>query len=348
MQREGVASQAKHLAQVSARWVFGLGVAGMALLALLQGVEWRAVLNALRGADYLWLAPAVAGVFATLLTRAHRWRALLQRQEVGFLALVEAVLMGQVVNAALPVLRSGDLARAIWLGRRQGLSVSHVLGTIMLGKVWDVLILVVSGVAFLALIPVPDWFVDPTWALLLAVGLAVTVLFLGLRWQNRLLMLAARILQPLPFAARLRLVPRLNRLIVAVDAIRQPRLSVAAALWTLATWTLGAWVNWTVMRAFGFGSVPAAAFLVTAILLGGAVVPTPGQLGVFEGICIVSLAYFGVARDLALAYGVILHLTVLGPPLITAAVLAIIRATGGTTRAQPAVPAETPSVPTDG
>jgi hypothetical protein len=55
----------------------------------------------------------------------------------------------------------------------------------------------------------------------------------------------------------------------------------------------------------------------------GGTVPTPGRLGIFEGICVVSLeSFFGVPFDQALAVGLVLHLVVMGPPLVTAALLA--------------------------
>jgi hypothetical protein len=45
-------------------------------------------------------------------------------------------------------------------------------------------------------------------------------------------------------------------------------------------------------------------------------------LGVFEGITVVSLALFSVPRDQALAVGLVLHLVVMGPALLAAALLA--------------------------
>ena len=57
-------------------------------------------------------------------------------------------------------------------------------------------------------------------------------------------------------------------------------------------------------------------------MVGGAAVPAPARLGVFEGICVISLALFGIPRDQALAVGLVLHLVVMGPPLVAAALLA--------------------------
>ena len=117
-----------------------------------------------------------------------------------------------------------------------------------------------------------------------------------------------------------------------MDAARQPQVSANASLWTLGTWVLGALANWAVMRASGVQSWPAALFLEATLMLGGAVVPTPGRIGVFEGIAVVSLTQFGVDANAALAIGVVLHLVVLAPALITAAALSMITASPGMSR----------------
>ena len=66
----------------------------------------------------------------------------------------------------------------------------------------------------------------------------------------------------------------------------------------------------------------AALFLLAALMVGGTV-PVPGRLGLFEGICVLSLGLFGVPRDPALAVGLVLHLVVMSPPLVGAALLAL-------------------------
>ena len=115
----------------------------------------------------------------------------------------------------------------------------------------------------------------------------------------------------------------MRRLADGLESIRQPGISARANLWTALTWGLGGLVNWLILRAFGIPSVPAALFLLAALMVGGAAVPAPGRLGVFEGICVVSLALFGVPADRALAVGLVLHLVVMGPPLIAAALLVL-------------------------
>jgi len=180
----------------------------------------------------------------------------------------------------------------------------------------------ICGVILLALMPLPGWFERSTWGTALTLVVGSILLWAGLRWQDVLFRLAGRVLARFPAGWDRALLPRLQRLAQGLGSLRHADASAKAFLWTLINWALGAVANWAVMAAFGIRSVAGALFLLVALMVGGAAVPTPGRLGVFEGICVVSLALFGVPSDLALAAGLVLHLVVMVPPFLTAAVLA--------------------------
>jgi len=308
------------------RWVFGLAVLGLVVWLLVTGTDWGAVADSLVAADYGWLALALAAILGTFVTRGLRWRALFHRDRVGLVAAITAILVGQAINAGLPVARSGDVARAVWVGQREPVGVSQAIGTIVLEKVWDLLALCAAGLVLLLAWPLPAWFSQSTWAVVGAAAVGLGALYLGLAWQRPLLRLTTRVMQRLSGRASGMVMPRLEQLVAALDAARQPQSAAKAGIWTFATWALGALANWAVMRAFGVGSWPGALFLEVTLMLGGAAVPTPGRIGVFEGITVVSLGQFGVAAGPALAIGVVLHAVVLVPALVSAAALSLARA----------------------
>ncbi|MCD6285613.1 MAG: flippase-like domain-containing protein [Anaerolineae bacterium] len=311
------------------RWVIGLTVLGLSVWLLVRGLNWQATVATLLSAEYGWVILGVVAILGTFVTRGLRWQALLYQDKVGLMSAVTAILIGQVVNTGLPVARSGDVARAVWVSQREMVGASQAIGTIVLEKVWDLLALCVAGVILLLAWPLPVWFSQSTWAMILTVAIGIGALYLGLYWQRPLLRWAATLLQRLPGKAGRVLLPQLEGVVSALDAARQPQTSANAGLWTFGTWVFGALANWAVMRAFGVQSWPAALFLEATLMLGGAVVPTPGRIGVFEGIAVVSLTQFGVDASAALAIGVVLHLVVLAPALIAAALLSVITASPG-------------------
>jgi uncharacterized protein (TIRG00374 family) len=303
-----------------ARWIAGLAVAGLACWLLSRDLDWDGVVAALAGADYRWVGLGALAIVGTFFTRTWRWQALLWNGHVPLRPAMTALLVGQVVNHALPM-RSGDVARALWIGSEAGTGASRALGTVAAEKVWDLLALLTCGLILLLWAPLPHWFASSTWGTAWALLVIVLALWAGLRWQEGLFDLAGRILSRLPAGWDHAVLPRLRRLADGLDSVRRPGISFKAIAWTGLTWGLGILANLAVLAAFGIPSPLASVFLQAALMAGSAV-PTPARLGVFEGICVVSLALFDVPRDEALAVGLLLHLVVLGPPLIAAAFLA--------------------------
>ncbi|HOU12352.1 MAG TPA: lysylphosphatidylglycerol synthase transmembrane domain-containing protein [Anaerolineae bacterium] len=308
------------------RWVLSLGVMIVSVWLLIRELDWAQVLSALRSADYTWVAVGVLAIVGTFFSRVWRWQALLWRSDLRFWPGLTALLVGQVANLVLPM-RGGDLVRAMWVrpgdNGAGGTGASEALGSVALEKVWDLLALLLCGLLLLALAPLPAWFSSSTWStagILLVGGL---VLWAGLRWQDVLFRWAALILARFPAGWDKALLPRLQRLAQGLNSLQSAQASGRVFLWTVVYWGCGALSNWAVMRAFGVNMPVAAVFLLAALMVGNAVVPTPARLGVFEGLCVVALGLFDVPYDLALAIGLVLHLVVMGPPLVTAGVLAL-------------------------
>jgi hypothetical protein len=318
-----------------------LGITALAVWLLVRELEWEAVVSALRSANYRWVALGMLAIVGTFFARAWRWQALLcANADLRLLPTMTAILVGQVVNTALPM-RSGDLARAMWVGQEEGTSASEALGSIALEKVWDLLAVFLCGLILLVAMPLPDWFTQSTWGTALMLFIAGGILWAGLRWKAVFFHWAGWVLAHLPQIGLIRrmglvrtdwdqtLLPRLRRLAQGLESVLNAEASARAFLWTMLYWILGTVTNWAVIQAFditlgGASAILAALFLIVALMVGGAAVPTPGRLGVFEGLCVVSLALFDVPADQALAVGLVLHLVVLVPPFLAAAGLAFL------------------------
>jgi hypothetical protein len=76
-----------------------------------------------------------------------------------------------------------------------------------------------------------------------------------------------------------------------------------------------------VQRAFGFNSWLAATALVIVLILGIALPPSIAAVGVFEGLCMLTLSTFDVPLETALAIGLLLHLVVIVPLIISTTVV---------------------------
>ncbi len=299
---------------VGLRWALGLLAAALSCWLLARDLNWQELGEALHSADYRWVAAAVLVTFASYITRVWRWQVLLWQTPVRFGAALRALLVGQLLNGALP-LRSGDVARALWVRSERGSGATVALGTIALEKLWDLLALLGCGVMLLIWIPLPDWFAESTGGVGLTVAIGLLVLGLGLWQQERLLHWAAVGLMALSPRWYGLVWPRLQQLTESLSSLQQPRLTAQAALWTVLTWGLYALANQLILAAFGIAAWPAACLLLVTLMAGGTV-PVPGRLGIYEGIVVASLALFEFSLNQALAAGLVLHLVSMATPLV--------------------------------
>ena len=132
----------------------------------------------------------------------------------------------------------------------------------------------------------------------------------GRRLWLRLADLGLRILPP-PAAARWR-----ARFVAALDglaALGSRRAALAVWGWTVVFWLVAWATNLWLLLAFGLPASPVMALLLLVMLQGGIAVPsTPGKVGVFQLLCMVALAVFAVPEPVGLAYGLVLHVLVVG------------------------------------
>ncbi|MGQ9568793.1 MAG: lysylphosphatidylglycerol synthase transmembrane domain-containing protein [Anaerolineae bacterium] len=287
------------------RWLPGLAVGGVACLLLLQEVDWSGVVALLRGVRFPWALAALACSTGTLVAKALRWRALAgsRRRSVGVKSFLAMELAGLLLNQVLPA-HMGDGARTLFLGRAQG-AYGEAAGTVLVEKAMDSLVLLALLGVLLPFVPFPSWLqagsmAFGTGALALLAGLLV----LGLVPLERSI--------PWPY---LRLWLERGELLLGLRAGLQGCWRAWTPwAWTLPVWCLGGLTNALVLRTLGLPLGSLAAALVLAVLyLGRAIPQPPGQVGVFQVLCIAALAPFGVSREEALGYGVLLHLVVIGP-----------------------------------
>jgi len=131
------------------RWLIGIVVSVFFLwVAFRQVSDVGHLAEALGSANYLWLAPAVALYLLGLLVRSLRWHILLLPiARIPTASLFGILSIGFLVNNVLPA-RLGEIARAILVGRRHGISRSAALATIVVERIFDgVVMLLFLGVA---------------------------------------------------------------------------------------------------------------------------------------------------------------------------------------------------------
>lgn len=296
------------------------------LFLIFRKVDLRETASTLTMIRYIYLGPAVVTLLLTFVVKAFRWRVLLEPVDrMPVRSLFPAIMIGYFSNYFLPV-NSGELVRAFVLGhsptvganaparQEKSLSNSTILGTILVERMLDVLILI--GFLLVAFIvwPLPGWV--RSMALFVAVALAGGWWFLWLvLWQRgRADRVVRFILERTTSPLARRVVQVSNRFLDGLKTLRSNRAMAWATLLTLLLWSFSAITFYLVGQAFGL-ALPLAAYCVpVAVVNLGAVIPAlPGRVGTLEALCVSSLGLFAVESDVGLAFAVVMRVLYLVP-----------------------------------
>ena len=287
--------------------VGGTVLGGVLLFLLLRSVNLDQLGADFSHVDYRYLGVATLPFLANLLLKVPRWALLFGDDAPDWDTLFGGMNVGYAINSLLP-LRLGEVVRAYWIRDRSGISMVQTLSTIAVERATD-------GVTLFLLFLV----MAPTVAFprrLLGPAVLVGVLFvLALAGMAALASVSAR--QEHPLSGLLVRLERgrwsmageaARRILAGLQALNRRRTLVLLAVYTATIWATNSILIWLVLRAFHLDVPLTAGFLLTAVLnLGMAVPSSPGYVGVFDYLMVLTLGLYGVQHTPALAAALAFH-----------------------------------------
>ena len=318
-------------------WI-GLGLS-VALLALfLLTVDVRKMVDSLAGADYVWVAPAIALYLVSVAFRAMRWRVLLMHMKsVSVRRLYPVVVVGYMANNILPM-RLGELVRSYYVGEREGVSKGAALATVLVERVLDALMLLVFIVVVALLIPlggVVHGFGERSgvaWPLLVVVATVPFLVVFGAmvmeaRYPHVAQRLVDRTAGMLPAGIEAVVSNLGGKLILGLAPLKSARAIAVLFVLSAPIWLFEAGLFYLIAISFdlhealgGYGELAVAAVLVTAVAnIGSSVPAAPGGIGLFELVAretLVLLPLGMVDRAVAGGYAAVVHAVLLLPMIV--------------------------------
>ncbi|NMB54326.1 MAG: flippase-like domain-containing protein [Leptolinea sp.] len=252
----------------------------------------------------------VAGVILTILSsmaRTQAWRTLLVSR-VSFEKSFHILNIGFMLNNLFP-LRTGEIGRALLMGKASKLGTFRVLSSIVIERSFD---LVMAACFILTTLP---FVVNADWARSLAIVVMVAVIFALI-----CLFIIARNISPVSkfinrvgiknkFLAKY-LIPPINSLLLGLEALTSLKLLLLSIFWIILAW--GIYLNATylfLISFIDFHPVWLLIFLSGAVALGIAVPAAPGSIGVYEASFVAVLSLFQIVPSQSLAFALCLHFT---------------------------------------
>ena len=285
-----------------------VAVSGLCLWYATRDTDWAQVGMVLRGAHVGWSLAVIAVSIGCHMLRAERWRVLLRPvADVPRWPAIAATFVGFGANALLP-LRIGEIVRPVFLARRTRIPLSPTISSIVLERIFDVLLMLGCLLAVMVVYPVPDYI--RSGAVVLGIGAVGVLVFLVVAVRNQeagrrivrgvLGVLPARIGHPLTSIA--------EGLLHGLGGLNDGRIvflvvSSSIVLWTLIglTYTLS-FLALDVQIPLLAGSLVTVVIVATFVSLPQA----PGFLGTWQAGCVYALhEVFGVPKEVAVGYSLL-------------------------------------------
>lgn len=285
----------------------GLAVSAIFLYATLRTVPFSRVLAVLGEARPEWIGISLGFIALAYTLKIYRWVTMLRGLGSTVRVREAAVpfLGGVAFNNVLPF-RAGDVIRVVAFQRFTGIPASGQIGSLVLERLLDLLVLMV--ILFATITYLEAEVLDA--ALLAGLKLGALAVAAGI-----LLFIAA------PGAIRLVVrsaeerVPRLRpagdallRLSSAVATLSRPLLIVQVTLISILAWLAEGGAFFAVGQALGIAATPEAALLALSVGTLSTIIPSsPGYVGTFHYFTARTLVGSGASEVGAAAFAILIH-----------------------------------------
>jgi uncharacterized protein (TIRG00374 family) len=284
---------------------------GLGLLYLaFRETEWEKLISDLKEAKILYLIFSAAFGYYAYIARGTRWNLMLGvmgHPPQNKWSSIHSIALGYFSNLAIP--RSGEVFRCTAMYRAEGVAVNRLLGTVILERLFDFLMLIlIFGLGFITnLSHMKELFQDmqtdslqiPLW-----VPIVALVLF-------KLALMLLRIFKANPLVLKIReFIKGLLEGLRAFQILNTKQKSI------FIFQTLQIWTMYFLMVYIVFFALPATAHLglsdgLFLMIVGGLgmIIPTPGGIGSYHYLVMTGLFFLGVEKTDGLSFATVVHTT---------------------------------------
>jgi len=306
------------------KWQFWLGVLISILFIwlALRGLKLEEFWDSVKDANYIWLIPGIAVYFVGVWVRAWRWHYLLGPiKKIPTKNMFPITTIGYMGNNVYPA-RAGEVLRAVILKRKEEVSVSASLATIIVERIFDgvvMLAFVFVNLPELAKLTSASGFVGNIQQVaVIGTGVFISALLVFLL-AAMFPQLTARvgswfIYHLLPRRLHEKVISLMNKFLDGLASLRSPFNVLMVFFTSIIIWLLETGKYWFVMHAFDFSVSFFALMLMNGIVNLATTIPSaPGYIGTFDAPGIAVLTAYGVEHSIAAGYTLVLHVALWVP-----------------------------------
>jgi glycosyltransferase 2 family protein len=274
---------------------------------------WSIILNA----NYLWVLLPVPVIILSHWVRAVRWKRILKpiKKDISTWNLFSSVMVGYALNGITP--RGGEFIRPYTLSRREKVSYSSALATIVVERFIDLLTLVIMLAGTFIFLSekiikgLPAEYIDTTRIVMFG------LMFLGILvlafYPPSLRFLLKIIIKPISHKFYDKISALYEKFVVGLSIIKSPSQYLMLIGESLLIWLLYTLPMFFMFFSFGFQNSVHLGFqdAILMIVVSGVITtvsPTPGAIGLYHvAIQGAMVSIYGISSVEAMAYATLTH-----------------------------------------
>lgn len=280
---------------------------------LIYFIDWSVLRDALKNCSAKLFLILFALQTLSFFCRGMAWRVILN-DEPSVLNCFFTITEGYLLNL-LP-LRLGEIGRSVIMGGLIGRSPFYVFTTVILERVFDVLITLVMLIITIPMLSSAGFSGTFYYVLFGVLVAGIVFMFWIASHQLQFMNALRKIIKPESKVGKF-VLPKVEFLLSGMGILTQPKRFFVWLFWILATWAC--WIATLRVAILDFfPQLPFWAGLFTQGIgaLGGAIPSAPAGIGVVEGAYVVALGFFGIDQSSALAFGLVMHAVAIVTPLL--------------------------------
>lgn len=298
------------------RYALGILITALALWLSFRNLDWGTLKQSFSQVNMVWAILAVGNILLSVYIVGWRWQILLEsKAHIPLIDMFRYNIISQYVNIIIPA-RFGELLRAWLAARKYSLSGSYVLGTILIEKMIEYLIVFILAVLAPVFFTFQTRLKGHTIAIVIFLIL-ISLLILAI-WKRVLVRKwLTRLASVFPVKLRERILDFLEKGMEAFTLLKDIKMTLQVVFITLIVIFSQVITNLILFKAYGFDlSIFEALILQLALLIGMSLPSVPGKIGIFEYTVVLALSMFGIEKSIALSYGLMLHVIAYLPKIL--------------------------------
>ncbi|MFV0346622.1 MAG: lysylphosphatidylglycerol synthase transmembrane domain-containing protein [Bacteroidales bacterium] len=292
------------------KYLFFLSVGVLIFYYIYKDEDFGKIKEALQNTKYGWIVLSLTAGLISHISRTLRWRQVIQ--EMGYKARIatcfHSVMIGYMVNLIIP--RGGEVSRSVALSQVEKIPFLKLMGTVVAERLIDLIMMVLILLIALALnfgelMKVIDenasiqHITDSILNNRIIIVLFFVLVIAAIIFRKQIL--GEKLLDKIRHA--------LKSFVEGFSAIRRLKNKGLFFVHTVFIWLMYYIMTYLVFFAFGFTENLSANSALVVFIMGslGIVFPSPGGIGTWHYMVILSLSIYGIGNVEASTFALVLH-----------------------------------------